>query len=361
MESAERASVRPDRVSAYKSGEAKIVRRKARFVFFSMLLFAALSGLFSAVAFAFGDIQAATWLAMAGLFILAGVIWQMLAGLTRPVRIFYALCAGLIFCYIILRGGLEHMSLLGALALVPGFVVVLGWRLASGFLLFLGISTAVVFWGDYYLISATAFPLVAEVKFIVSFAGLGVFCVLYGRCQEVSINELITTNRMVNALAYKDPLTGLPNRRAIEDILEKRWEEFRRTGHHFSVLLCNIDNFKTINHRYGHDFGDGVLLRLTNVLIRGVRSQDLISRWSGDEFLLVLPAQDQSAAIKVAERLLRRVADIELAMLNEPVLVTVSIGVSCSSEALDAGDVVSIADSGLFQAKHTGKNKVVAG
>lgn len=360
MDSAGGRTVRSDRVSAYKSGEAKIVRRKARFVFFSMLLFATLSGLFSAVAFAFGDIQAATWLAMAGLFILAGVVWQMLVGLVRAVQIFYALCAAVIFCYIILRGGLEHMSLLGALALVPGFVVVLGWRLATAFLAFLGSLTAVVFWGDFYFDPTTGFPLVAEVKFFVSFAGLSIFCVLHGRCQEISIDELVATNRTVNALAYKDPLTGLPNRRAVEDILEKRWEEFKRTGHHFSVLLCNIDDFKSINDRYGHDFGDGVLLRLTNVLIRGVRSQDLISRWSGDEFLLVLPAQDQRAAIKVAERLLRRVAEIDLAMLNEPVQVTISIGVSCSSEALDCGDIVSIADSGLFQAKHTGKNKAVA-
>lgn len=361
MESAGERPARSQRVSAYKSGEAKIVRRQARFVFFSMLLFATLSGVFSAVAFTFQDIQAATWLAIAGLFILAGVVWQMLVGLSAPVRIFYALCAATIFCYIVSRGGLEHMSMLGALALVPGFVVVLKWRLATLFLSVLGLVTATIFWWDYYVIPSAAFPLLAEVKFFVSFVGLSVFCVLYGRCQETSINELIATNQRVNALAYKDPLTGLPNRRAVEDILEKRWEEFRRTGHYYSVLLCNIDNFKSINDRYGHDFGDGVLLRLTNVLIRGVRSQDLISRWSGDEFLLVLPAQDQSSAIKVAERLLRRVSDIELTMLNEQVRVTVSIGVSCSSEALDGGDVVAIADSGLFQAKHTGKNKAVAG
>jgi diguanylate cyclase (GGDEF)-like protein len=361
MEATENTEDRPPSTVQDAVGDTLVSLREARFIFFSMLLFASLAGLFSAIAFLYDDITAATWLAVAALSILAGVILHMIIGLSTWVRCYYGACGVIIFVLLILRGSVEHMSLLGALGMVPGFVVVLGWRIALSFLLVLAAFCATVFYGDFYLDPSIVFPSLIEAKFFACFCGLALFSLGYGYTQEASLAELLATNRAVNALAYKDPLTGLPNRRATMDILEKRWEEYRRTSHPFAVVLCNIDDFKAINDQYGRDFGDGVLLRLTNVLVRGSRSQDLISRWGGDEFLLLLPGQTRDTAQKVAERILRRVSEIELTMLDESVRITMSIGVAAVADALDAGDIIAIADSGLFQAKHTGKNRAVSG
>lgn len=343
------------------SGEVHALWQESRLVFFTTVLFSALSGIFSALAFTFDDMQTATVLAFTGLLVFMGVICQMLAGLKPWLRLYYGFCGLGAFFFLILRGGIEHMGLFGALAITPGFVLVLGWRTGGVFLGLMLVATGIIFINDIYLSEKSAFPLLAELKFFVSFAGLALMSVGYGYSAETTFAQLIETNRKVSSLAYKDPLTGLPNRRAIEDLLGQRWEEYRRSGNTFAVLLCNIDNFKHINDQYGRDFGDGVLVRLANVLIRGVRSQDVVSRWGGDEFLIMLPGQTHFTGQRVAERIRRRVEDIELVMLGQPVPVTLSIGVAAVENALDARDIVSVADSGLYQAKNTGKNRVVMG
>lgn len=343
------------------SGELNAVLRESRFIFFTMVLFSALNGVFSALAFTFDDIQTATILAFSGLLLFLGVTAQMLAGLQPWLRLYYGICGLGIFLFLILRGGIEHMGLFGALAMAPGFVLVLGWRIGGAFLGSMLVLTGIVFVNDLYLSSSDAFPLLAELKFFISLAGLALISVGYGYSAETTFAQLVETNRRVSSLAYKDPLTDLPNRRAIEDLLAQRWEEFRRSGNTFAVLLCNIDNFKHINDQYGRDFGDGVLVRIASVLVRGVRSQDVVSRWGGDEFLVMLPGQTHFTGQRVAERIRRRVEEIQLVMLGEPVPVTLSIGVAAVEHALDARDIVSVADNGLYQAKNTGRNRVVMG
>src|SRR5690606_3587323 len=113
--------------------------------------------------------------------------------------------------------------------------------------------------------------------------------------------------------AYRDLLTDIPNRKAVEDLLEHRWDEYRRSGHRFSILICNIDDFRKINEQFGHNFGDGVLVRTALVLATGLRGQDVIARWGGDEFFVLLPGQTHETAEKVAQRLRSRVEEIQLA------------------------------------------------
>lgn len=357
-----KATVQTDRPNAVLAeSAASDYWRNDRLVLFAMLLFAALIGAYSAVAFNFDDITAATVLAFAGLLTFLGVIAQMLFGLTTSVRLFYALCALAIYLFLILRGGAEHMGLFGPMAMVPGFVVVLGWRWGGVFLGLMNLITLVIFAGDFYFHPGDAFPQLMEVKFLVSFASLSLFSIACGYSWERSYRKLRADNLRVNNLAYKDALTDLPNRRAIEDLLVQRWEEYKRNGHDFAILRANIDNFRHINSLYGRDFGDGVLVRVANVLVRGLRSQDVISRWGGDDFLIFLPGQTQDTALRVAERIRRRVEDIELAMLREKIPVSISVGVAAVATALGPVDMVSVAEAGLFQAKNLGKNRVMLG
>ena len=330
-------------------------------VFFSILLFDALLGIFSAIAFTFSDIRSAIVLGLAGLLAFVGLALQMIIGLNRYITSFYGLVGAAIFFYLVAKGGTDASSLFAALGLIFGFVIVLGWRMASWYLVIMAQILAIVFFWDIYFLFGEPFPVVVELKFFVAFVGLALLTLAYGYTIETKINSLKRYSQKMSFLAYKDGMTNLPNRRSTEDILKQRWEEFKRGGAEFAVLLCNIDNFKELNSQYGNGFGDGVILRIANVLVHGLRSQDIISRWGGDEFLIILPGQTSQTALKVAERIRSRIENIDLVMHGKTVSVTVSLGVSAVQQSLGPPDLVSMAESGLYQAKHTGKNRVMLG
>lgn len=335
--------------------------RQAWLVFLAMVLCTLVIAIFAAIAFSFGDTQAATILAGTAILVMLGLIVQMLLGLNQLLRLYYGLCGAGLFLYVVLRGGQDISDLAGVLAMVPGFVVVLGWRLAAVFLGTLLAATATVFVSDSYMVPADALSLLVELKFFVAFAGLALFSLGVGHAVDTSQRELLADYQRVSMLAYKDAMTGLANRRASEDLLVYRWEEFKRGGPGFAVLLCNIDDFKKFNQLFGRDFGDGVIIRIANVLVHSLRNQDVISRWGGDEFLVLLPGASQKTALQVAERIRRRVDGVELSMGGERVPVSVSIGVAAVDLVLGPSDLLNIANAGVFQAKQLGKNRVVPG
>ena len=341
--------------------EQEVLWRDSRLIFFTMVLFASLLGIFSAVAFNFGDIQSATLLALTGLMVFIGLTVQMLVGLTWLIRLFYGVCGGALFMYLVVRAPLDNSGLLGALGLTLGFVVVLGWRMAAVFHGLLAVATVWIFVSDGYLAGAVAMHTIVEIKFIIAFAGLSLLSLGYGYANETAVTHVLEENRRVASLAFRDPMTNLANRRSTEDLLAQRWEEYKRSNYGFAIFICNIDNFKQTNNDYGRDFGDGVILRIANVMTRGLRAQDLVARWGGDEFLILLPGQNQNTALKVAERIRRRVESIELTMRGQTVPVTVSVGVAAVEQALGPEDLVSNAAAGLYQSKHMGKNRVMLG
>ncbi len=134
------------------------------------------------------------------------------------------------------------------------------------------------------------------------------------------------------------------------------------TGAHiFALLLCHIDGLKTINDRYGSSVGDQVLQKVAAILERSLRSQDMVARWGDDEFLILLPGQTGNSALQAGERLRKRVGAMELSAMEESVGVTISVGAAGVDTALDNTDLLSVADGGLFQAKHMGRNQVIMG
>lgn len=330
-------------------------------VFFSMLLYDALLGIFAAIAYTFGDIRSAIVLALTGLLVFVGLTLQMLVGLSTYLRGFYGLSGTVVFFYVVANGGEDSSALFGAIGLTFGFVVVLGWRMAIWFLVVMALAVAVIFYGELYFPFGIPFSLVVELKFFVAFVGLGLLALGYGYVIETRLEGLQVHSERMSVLAYRDGMTNLPNRRSTEDFLNQRWEEYKRQGNIFAILLLNIDNFRELNNRYGRGFGDGVILRIAGTLFHGLRSQDVVSRWDGDEFLVILPGQNAQGALKVGERLRRRVEGIELVMHGRPVTVTVSVGAAAVDHSLGAEDLVSMAESGLFQAKHTGRNRVMLG
>jgi diguanylate cyclase (GGDEF)-like protein/PAS domain S-box-containing protein len=162
------------------------------------------------------------------------------------------------------------------------------------------------------------------------------------------------------ALATTDPLTGALNRRAGRTSLENAFRRWKRYGRTFAVLMIDCDHFKCVNDRFGHDVGDTVLVDLVRCCRANMRDTDIVVRWGGEEFLLLLPETGQRDASTVAERLRLEVESAVVQAGVQPVRVTVSIGVAEPTDADSfADDVVHRADRALYHAKHNGRNQVV--
>lgn len=159
--------------------------------------------------------------------------------------------------------------------------------------------------------------------------------------------------------AATDPLTRLPNARMLQETLIRMIAQAQRTGAPLSAVVIDLDHFKGLNDRHGHQAGDEVLQAVGAILRRGVRASDFVGRWGAEEFLLLLPDTDAAGALQAAETL-------RAALDCEPVPavaahVTASLGVATLPDhAFDGSSLVRAADRALYAAKAAGRNRVVA-
>lgn len=167
--------------------------------------------------------------------------------------------------------------------------------------------------------------------------------------------EDITHKKEAEKLANTDELTGLMNRRSLSDVLEKLEQIFMRYKTPYTVLMLDIDRFKDINDTHGHQAGDDVLKAFAEVLAGGVRKSDYIARWGGEEFLVACPNTDLASGAALAEIIRTRVSENEFPAAGR---ITCSIGVSSSKEGITAGQVIQKADTALYRAKYSGRNRV---
>lgn len=182
----------------------------------------------------------------------------------------------------------------------------------------------------------------------------------------MDVTERTRAEREVQALqeqlreqATHDVLTGLYNRRYLEDSLGRELISAERQGHPVSVIMGDIDHFKAVNDHYGHLGGDEVLRTFGDLLRRQVRGSDIYCRYGGEEFLLVLPRMSIGDAVDRAEQLRRAIAAAPVSYGASTIAVTASFGVAAFPRDGRTGDeLISAADSALYTAKATGRNRV---
>lgn len=157
-------------------------------------------------------------------------------------------------------------------------------------------------------------------------------------------------------LATVDSLTGLLNRRELENRASKMLSQAQRNKSSVALVIIDIDFFKNVNDTYGHVFGDDVLKSLGKILLKRHRAYDIVSRFGGEEFVVLLPDTDAENAFKVTEILRMDIEKTEVNGIN----ITVSIGISLNNEHKNEFDTLfKEADSALYTAKHKGRNKTV--
>ena len=171
-------------------------------------------------------------------------------------------------------------------------------------------------------------------------------------------DELHRRNDELDTLSRTDLLTGLFNRRHLDEQLTRNTSTARRYGHTLGVLLLDLDHFKTVNDTHGHLAGDLVLCEFARRVENALRAGDIAGRWGGEEFLVLLPHTDLPGVVEVGEKIRAAIASEPFEIATGAIGVTVSGGCSTGAD-VDVDDLVHRADTGLYDAKDRGRNCIV--
>jgi len=189
---------------------------------------------------------------------------------------------------------------------------------------------------------------------------------LQNRTLEALVSErtqqLAEKNRQLERLATRDPLTGLYNRRYVEEKLEEETARARRYGPPLSVVVLDLDNFKEINDTLGHQAGDEVLIAVASSLRKDVRQVDVVGRIGGEEFIVILPNTPAASAITMGERIRGRIERLDTVLRPDgtPIRLTISGGIAqFRPDDPSPKEMVERADRTLYQAKREGRNRVL--
>jgi diguanylate cyclase (GGDEF)-like protein len=156
-------------------------------------------------------------------------------------------------------------------------------------------------------------------------------------------------------------LTNLLNRREMQEVIDRVYASAKRSAKPLSLILFDLDRFKMLNDNYGHDIGDKILIGISEVAKRTLRTSDWLSRWGGEEFLAILPDTDENGAHNIAERLREAVEQFYLELNSQKIKTSASIGIASYPRDGDTPDfLIKAADAALYEAKKTGRNRVVA-
>ncbi|MDO9041958.1 MAG: GGDEF domain-containing protein [Desulfocapsaceae bacterium] len=173
--------------------------------------------------------------------------------------------------------------------------------------------------------------------------------------------ELLLANAKLRDLAFRDGLTGLYNYRYFQELMDREIDRATRYHLALSLIVFDIDLFKDVNDTYGHPAGDDVLRNLATLVITIMRTSDLIVRYGGEEFAVILPMTDLAGCKVFAERLRRRVEEMETVIAGIAIRITISLGLTSFEPAMMAvskSQLINAADAALYQAKQSGRNRV---
>lgn len=173
---------------------------------------------------------------------------------------------------------------------------------------------------------------------------------------ERDVTERKQLEEELKDLVTKDQLTGIYNRRKIDEVLMKEKAQAETRDHHLAVIMVDIDMFKLVNDQYGHLVGDQVLTEVTSILSQGIRSIDVLGRWGGEEFIIICTDTDLKGAVVLAEKLRQMIANHDFQMVGKK---TCSFGVAQLRKDETIDSLLIRSDQALYRAKDQGRNRVV--
>ena len=205
---------------------------------------------------------------------------------------------------------------------------------------------------DYVPITLTGY------NYAVSFFCIIGFLMLLHWEMSQKATSLSHKNLALNVEANRDSLTGLYNRRYMDQRMEEKMEILSSEGKIFGIIICDIDDFKKVNDTFGHESGDDVLVNVARTLMNSLRENDIVCRWGGEEFLIIVDG-NKRVTIDVAERIRTMIEDLVVVTHGYTIKITMTFGVTESTPGLAIDKLVEIADERLYKGKQNGKNQVV--
>lgn len=264
------------------------------------------------------------------------------------------------FVFGVMAAGLNALSMHEIWQIKVGRVNVKSWLLGV-----LGIEIIVkVVWAVWVLTQPVARGVEFSTipGFITMLFGISGFILLIGPALVALDKELSDLRK--HDMARKDFMTGIGNRRYLEEELIKCWKHSISLNHPLSIIMIDVDRFKDYNDHYGHPAGDRCLQTLVDALKLCCRSGDIVGRYGGEEFAVLLPATRMEGGLEIAQRMLLEVRKLQLEHCLAPNgIVTISVGVASTHDSIldmTPAELIKLADLALYKAKHTGRDRVHA-
>ncbi len=204
---------------------------------------------------------------------------------------------------------------------------------------------------------ATTYTLDYKISLVFSFLSVTILFSYYEHSRQRSFDFMNKISRKFEQMAKYDLLTQLPNRKEALDKLEYEYRRIERNLSPVSIILCDVDHFRKVNDKYGHEQGDKVIISLGTLFKNAIRKQDTIARWGGEEFMLILPQTNSTQALIVAQKIKDRLALKQSELGVKKTVITVSMGVSEININTPIDVAIKRADEHLRKAKENGRNQ----
>ncbi len=336
------------------------LRRRIQASGYMLIFCLAITGAMAVMALTSGDLlQTITLFGVAAL-ILGAYITINMVGPSRATPFLVGVLLLVLYFYLLLSGGVNNTGLMWAVMLVPGFINLYGYKRGTATLLAVGGLTALVlFYPDFPGLTAE-YDTGYRARFIAVFGALTALTALLDSSRHQTQQLLQTLTQELENRASTDALTGLANRREAYRAISELERRNRHLAGRYTVLIGDLDNFKSINDNHGHSFGDRVLRDVAEVLRDNTRADDIVARWGGEEFLILLPNTDVQGGGILGEKLRDKVEALSQ-RYDPPVKVSISFGVAEGDPASAThGQLLAEADARMYRAKDGGRNQVVA-
>lgn len=254
---------------------------------------------------------------------------------------------------------IEITGMLWCLVMLPLFFYLLGHKLGGILVVLLFIFSTIVLLHPKLLALPTSYSADTSYRFLLAYLVLCWISFLVESVRFQTRQHLEEVRDSLRLQARTDELTGLANRRGFRQYLGETEQRRDKSKDSFAVIIGDLDHFKQINDQYGHEVGDSVLREIAKTLKSLVREEDLIVRWGGEEFLLLLVGTDLDGARVLGEKIRQKIASTLFSTEAGEIAVSMSIGVDAQSVGGDLYATLGSADRAMYEAKHRGRNCLV--
>ena len=280
----------------------------------------------------------------------------VIAGSFAAIVIIITICL-----FLMLTGGVEGTGPLWAYVSVPLVLFLQGEKSGLKILVAFIVVVAIMMFLPSNLYAYTSYSAVFKARFLASYIAVLILSWFHEYARNQAHQRWQELSDYLADQARTDVLTGISNRRDILEKLEYENMRSKRRKENYSVLLIDIDHFKQINDTYGHDAGDMVLKEVSKAIESILFERDLLGRWGGEEFIVVLPDTDILKGSLAAEKIRQRVDNLVINNEENRITVAVSVGLATSDHDYLFYKYIKLADKRLYQAKAQGRNCVVGG